>query len=316
MKLHHLIREQFSNLKLKTQQKHYPRVLDTTLKDCLDYMFPGEGFIRFYMRELMRDVKKTEVTDIRTLFNNVVDPRNLMFHIRDNLWLAQHLSCYAERLAGDNQKIPLSTLENFVGSSLVFDRKRREFEKNMVKAYIGECLNYRVDDFYSKSVEKIIETSSTNYDKLFRARVVNAMNFLGVDARSIEEGLELNGDLWQDEVMGVTFANRYAHLGVTASQGETFQIPNDDIMQTKSAYHKYAKHRNLKESHLIPPEELNSDAREVYDNWMALRRYEYQQKHQDVIKKLNKANFKQTKLNTKEVRRITEFLAQNDKQNS
>ena len=268
----------------------YPEILDTCLRDCLDYMFPGEGFVRFYLHDVVNDIKKTAVDDIRPLFKKTDDSRNLMFHIRDDAWLTEHLAYYVKRYQCPELETlnPLSTetLFKFVTTSPVFEKKRSEFEQHMIKAYINECLNYRSDDFFSRSIEKILETGSDNYDKLFRSRVINAMNYLGVKRYQTEIGLELNADMWRTEVMGLTFANRYRNLIVTSGKGRTLQLPLEDVVDRKSIYHKRVKQHNVKEFNLIPREKMQEDTCVLYDNWLCLREREYYLEHKYVIDQL------------------------------
>ena len=47
-------------VKNKTLSTQYPQILDTCLQDCLDHMFPGEGFVRFYMHDVVKDIKKNK----------------------------------------------------------------------------------------------------------------------------------------------------------------------------------------------------------------------------------------------------------------
>lgn len=316
MKLKDFLGNKFSKNILK--QKQYPQILDTCLGDCLDYMFPGEGFVHFYLRDVMRDIKKVKVADIRPLFQKSNDSRNLIFHIRDDAWLATHLQTYIQRFTCPELEnlgtLSLETIQKFVATSPVFNAKRCEFEQHIIKSYISECLDCRCDDFYSRSIEKILETGSANYDKLFRSRVINAMNFLGVDRFKTEEGLEINAGLWRQKVMGLTFANRYPNLKVTYSQGRTFQIPHEDVVDTKSAYHKYVNHRNVKESYLLPREDLQDSSRAIYDNWMCLREYEYYQEHKRVIDQLGTAT-KNMKTSPKTIKKIATNLANFEKQN-
>ena len=280
-------------VKNKTLSTQYPQILDTCLQDCLDHMFPGEGFVRFYMHDVVKDIKKVKVADIRTLFQKTDDARNLLFHIRDDAWLTEHLAYHLQRYTCPELEtlgaLSKDTLQKFVATSPVFDKQRCEFEQHLVKSYISECLDYKNDDFFSRSIEKILETGSENYDKLFRCRVIDAMNFLGVNRSKIEDGLELNADLWRRDVMGLAFANRYRDLGVTYTKGRTMQIPHEDVVDTKSAYHKYVNRRNITEYYLLPRADMSKRARTIYDKWMCLREYEYYLNHKNVIDRLGTA---------------------------
>ena len=303
----------------KKTQCAYPLILDDCLTECLEYMFPGEGFVRFYLHDVARDMQKLETADARPYFDKVSDARNLIFHIRDNAWLAQHLSyqlaCHpCAELAGQ-EKLSLATLEKFVAQSPKFDAKRREFEGYLVKSYISECLDYQSDDFYTRSIEKILESSSPNYDKLFRDRVVKAMKYLGVSEHSIETSLEVNAQLWRKDVMGLAFANRYHDLGVTYTKGRTFQIPHRDVVDTKSVYHKYVNHRNMPEVYLLPRENMKQPARTVYDNWLCLREYEYYLNHQKVIDEMGTAT-RSMKISRRQAKKIAQLLKDFEKQNS
>ena len=67
MKLIKFLAEKFKACTKKTQCE-YPLMLDDCLAECLEYMFPGEGFVRFYLHDITRDIKKLTTDDIRPYF--------------------------------------------------------------------------------------------------------------------------------------------------------------------------------------------------------------------------------------------------------
>jgi len=318
MKLGSFLNETFSR-KYLTNETQYPKVLDTSMHDCLDYMFPGESFAHFYVRDIVNDIKKSNIKDIHlldvdSLFNHCSDSRNLIFHMRDVNWLTRHLRYYIDNFSFKGLEnvgfVSLSMLQDFVANSPVFDAKRSEFEKYIVKAYIEECIDCKSDDFYSRSIEKILESGSPNYDKLFRSRVVNAMKFLGIGDESIETGLELNAPLWRKDVMDLSFANRYKNnLNITYTMGHYLQIPDEDLFDKKSVYHNYSKKAFIEEAYVLPRESLNGYTRSIYDKWFCLREYEYYHNHKKTIDKLNTAT-RNMKISRKQAKKIYAMMTE------
>ena len=293
---------------LKQQKQTYPTILD----EALGHVFPGEGFVRFHMHDMVKDIKQSKTQEIRSLFGDYTKSRNLIFHVRDNAWLAKYIKHNTE--IQQIRCLPLKDIENYVENSSMFNAERREFEQFLVKSYILECLDVRGDDFYSCSMEKLLESGSENCDKLFRSRVVNAMNYLGVDQQSIEFALEMNASLWRKNVMNLAFANRYKDCGVTYSLGRQLYLSNEEVVDSNSVYYKYG-HCKINEEYCLPRECLKKPLRVLYDNWICLREYEYYHNHKNVIDKLGTAT-RNMQIQHQDLKKITRLLHDYESKNS
>ena len=207
---------------------------------------------------------------------------NLPCHLRDNIWLAKMLK-YNNKLLYISTKKVLDYIEN----SELFNQKRREYEDSIVswqiKWMIGGGDNWITDPQYGGDFINMDE----NYDIGFRKGIVDTLSSIGMNKEVIEEGIEKNADIWRDIVMIHAFYNKYRPSMICADFSGFFGGKKDET------------------NNKVFLEEIDP---EFKDKWLKMRRYEYYQRHKDIIDKYG-SKHPDMMLNDKEVEELRKYLA-------
>lgn len=190
--------------------------------------------------------------------HNALIADNLPYHTRDNAWLAK----YTAHIVKDAQEdVEFRNVKKFVNTSADFDAFRCAYEQELTKQQIQYMLKGHHNFIMSEKYRTFDLESNPDYDKLFRSGVEDAMRNLGVDARSIEVGLENNAYLWREDTMQKAFHNRY--------------YPKITMPDANASAAEHKRYNLTKVAH--------------EDTWMRVRRYEYYQDHTEILDELNLA---------------------------
>lgn len=211
---------------------------------------------------------------------NNFNTSNMLVHSNDNQWLADCFQNYI--LKQDMFKI--QPVEKTTNSSLVvkkyvnlspkFKAKREEYARNIVKSYIsnwtvGGCM----DDFYCKRERKVELLHSKNFDKEIRNQFVLAMEFLNVNKKSIEAGIEGMADYWLEDSMKIAFKNHMRKMF-----GKNYNFDN-----------------------------ISPSFKRYENNWLAVRKREYFDEHRLSVKRYGRPN-KDMKMNNADLKVVRDEI--------
>ena len=164
------------------------------------------------------------------LYNIDMDDKNkkgnytakyLPFNTRDAEWLANFIANIIRQLqtelSQDGKKsayralgvVTAADVKPFVENSREFAAARDVYEQSLVKAYIKLLRNNTHNDFYTTALEKQVILKHKRCSQLFRNRICEAMNFLGIAENNIEIGIESNLYMWYARMQKHTFDNAY-----------------------------------------------------------------------------------------------------------
>lgn len=209
-----------------TPEKQFPQThlsIETILDECLKTLFPNE----VYILENMKNISRKDKT-----FTMSYNKGFLAYHSSDNNWLAHYLElAYAHlqsvknartgnSINSDIRKIPFGYIRQYVERSPKFEASRSQYEQNLVGAYIQLTQDFQKDDFYAKSFVKVADFNHPQYERLLRDRFVGAMKHLGMDAHSIEVGIEANAYRWRPNARVQTFINNYRDYDLVSLLGQ------------------------------------------------------------------------------------------------
>ena len=262
MKLKNLMVDNFEIARLRKLKDEYFQILD----NHLNYLFLGKAFAHQNIQELKRDDKK-----ITRIYND----RYLPFHTRDNDWLVKFINkkynndlktinnLTKRGVAAEKIKyVPVDYIQAYVGKSSRFEHKRREYEGNLVGAYLDIGMSSRENDFYANVETKKEEQKNANFDFLFRNRVVNAMKYLGLKDNTIESAIESKADLWRDKARKLAFVNTFNKRRIMLKQQDRAFLEKHNPQAVRK---------------------LRIAENTLFKTWNALRDMKYYKQHKAVI---------------------------------
>jgi len=134
MKLKQKILNGFDKLHLKI----YEQQLFMTLDKSLQGLFPSEAFITQTLDNLnMADKKYTFIYNVNFL----------PFHINDDDWLAEYVMAMTKfKRDLKDIKISFDSVKHYIKTSAKFNALRKEYENNLVRAYIKKLLDENLPD--------------------------------------------------------------------------------------------------------------------------------------------------------------------------
>lgn len=262
MKLKSMMVDNFELARLRKLRDEYFQILD----NHLNYLFLGKAFARQSVQELKRDDKK-----ITRIYND----RYLPFHTQDNNWLVKFINkkynndlkiinnLTKRGVATEKIKyVPVDYIQAYVGKSSRFDQKRREYEGNLIGAYLDIGMSSQENDFYANVETKKQEQKNANFDFLFRNRVVNAMKYLGIKDNTIESVIELKSDLWRDKARKLAFVNTFNKRRIMLKQQDRIFLEKHNPLAVRK---------------------LRIAENSLFKSWNALRDMKYYKQHKTVI---------------------------------
>lgn len=287
MKLKKLLKERFcqANLRLDANLKNDFAVLDQFVAD----FFPDYGEIN----KLLKGLKMSDKN-----FTCFYNANFLPFHTRDNEWLANYVERALSQLYSlsknlKNSKkesakkilpfrnlskdylyftpyrcitpVDFKSIQKYVKLSPKFNEKRCEYEQDLTTVYLNNWMIGSNTDFYCNADEKARIKKAPNYDKLLRENVLGAMKALGVNKKSAETSLELNGNSWREVSMYKAFYNEKGFF-------------NKEQL-------KFLARKNLP----LLSDLLNKEL-EYAETWVRLRKNEYYETHKNLINELGLTN--------------------------
>ena len=261
MKLRHIA------LNLQVGQK-YVQSLDSNLNK----IFPEIGFVAQNIKCLKQKTAGEVFMPERPLEFDFLLP----YYTRDVNWLETYVGIKLPNIRPD-------VISLYVRCSPKFDAVRSRYEQDLVTCYINEYKDYKNDDFHEKAEDKYLLRNSINYDKIFRNKVKETITELGVSECNVEFALEKSAALWRPEAMKVAFLNRYPQCGMSdyVRCGKRFNRGSEDDRQIS--------YYNERAWQLLPLGKLTDSQKALYNQWIALREYEYYQEHKKTINQLGLA---------------------------
>lgn len=131
------------------------------------------------------------------------------FHINDDDWLAEYVMEMTKfKRDLKDIKISFDSVKHYIKTSAKFNALRKEYENNLVRAYIKKLLDENSDDFFLSKKEKVNFMKNRNLDQVFPEKVAKVMMVFGLSYGATEEHIERNLDLWHHKTMHQTFYNR------------------------------------------------------------------------------------------------------------
>lgn len=287
MKLKNLLKERFCqvNLRLNENLKNDFAILDQFVAD----FFPDK-------EEIKKLFKGLTISDKN--FTYYYNANFLPFHTRDNGWLADYVERALSQLYSlskdtRNAKkesakkilpfrnlskdylyftpyrcvtpVDFKSIEKYVKLSPKFNEKRCEYEQDLTTVYLDNWLVGNTSDFYRTADAKARIKKAPNYDKLLRENVLGAMKTLGVNKKSAEISLELNGNSWREVSMYKAFYNE------------------------KGVFNKEQLKFLAKKNFPLLSDLLNKEL-EYAETWVRLRKNEYYEAHKGLIDELGLSN--------------------------
>ncbi len=263
------------------------------LDSYLSLIFQDENFILRELSQLGRFDKDTV---------NQIDERHLLFHIREDDWLAKFVYMRLDRIRtaelstrteNDASKPVLKyfspkKIEAYINQSVNFKNERAKYVENVVKAYIKILRDGNKDDFAVTGYKKEIYRKNVDYDKIFRYKVEKAMRFLSFGVNAFQRAIEKNADLWRDQVRRITFENN-------------FHVKRYLEPETKTKLQCVAPHKLA---------EINQFLEDIYQKWSTARDYNYYHDNQRAIDRLNYAS-SSMKMSEAEYKRISREVKEN-----
>lgn len=134
---------------------------------------------------------------------DVYDMVNLPYNLDDERWLAKMFQI-DQKLAD----IPYEEVLSFVRNSDIFNEKKRQYERTIVRWQINYSLyscDWNLNYLSNQNVKKFI--FSPYCDVMYRDYIVSSMLKLKIPREIIEEELERDGDVWRDMYMKRAFWN-------------------------------------------------------------------------------------------------------------
>ena len=257
MKLKQQILNGFDKLHLKVYEQKLFRDLDKVLLG----LFPSVPFVAESLNYLVMSDKK---------YTFIYNVNYLPFHTRDNDWLAEYVMKMTKRSLDNKKEISFDSAKRYVETSSKFQALRNEYENNLVREFMINLLDKDSANFFVSSEDKVSLRQDSNYDLLFREKVVKAMSALGMGKGIAEEYIERNLGLWHVKVMHRTFFNRvengYANIMDKAQRQKLAK--NDSV-----AWESFAN-KELQYLHL----------------WLLARENIYYKDHKDVIDRVGMSN--------------------------
>ena len=221
--------------------------------------------------------------------SNALEIKYLPCHLRDNLWLSLMLK-KEEELFGIN----FIKIYYFVSNSSLFQRKRNEYEQEIVKFQISWMMNGGEGWITKEEYGGSMVFLSPQCDLAFRKGIVDTLSRIGMNRDAIEEGIEKNAK-WRDILMDIAFSNEYEPVQAKFKGDHNHY---DDTFQDE-------KNVNLIK---LEPADL-----EFKNTWLKMRKYEYYQNHKSSVDKYGKVEPCML-LTDEEITAIKIYLAQKDKE--
>lgn len=197
------------------------------------------------------------------------DEHSLIQHLRDDKWLARELQQNKEL-----KDIYYGIIYNYVKTSVFFHKERHAYEQRIVKWQIEWMMSggdgWLVSDEFGGDFIKFDE----NYDIGFRLGIYRTLRAIQMDSETIEEGIEVNANLWRDICMRESFRNIYAPILGFAG---------------------------VKYNQMVPPSDEHLEA------WLKLRKYQYYQAHKVVVDKYGEVT-PEMKMSLEEVEELKNYL--------
>jgi len=257
MKLKQKILNGFDKLHLKI----YEQQLFMTLDKSLQGLFPSEAFITQTLDNLnMADKKYTFIYNVNFL----------PFHINDDDWLAEYVMAMTKfKRDLKDIKISFDGVKKYIKTSAKFNALRKEYENNLVRAYIKKLLDENSDDFFLSKKEKVNFMKNRNLDQVFPEKVAKVMMAFGLSYGAIEEHIERNLDLWHHKTMHKTFYNRIEQNNIgKINREQRFNLSIDNPVLWESFASKELKFFQL---------------------WMLEREKKHYDQHKDTIDRVGTA---------------------------
>ncbi len=249
--------ENFYQMGLTKAEKADFQVLDTFMENFFPKMDAIEQCLKTFCDN---DIRK--VLQLRVQKNKDYNMESMMVQSQNDKWLADYLQFYVMNnfVTGVYQNpqrnfansLTTNVVKKYVQISPKFKAKRSEFEQAVVMAYIQNwTANNCANDFYCKQEQKWAMSCSVDFDKGFRNKVKNAMQFLNIRDESIEAGIERTARYWRKDAMKLAFQNNYK---------KTFR-----------------KEYNFNTT--------DAKAKSYMNQWLALREHEYFNEHKVSVQK-------------------------------
>ena len=199
-------------------------------------------------------------------FGDDVRRENVAFHLRDDKWLVQYIDSIVNTVSVPTRNstekvhqlhVPVDSIKKYVKYADSFHARRNQFENDVIKAYVADCLN-------AQNFMLGTEVIADNYDELFRDKVVASLGQIKMDQHRVEACLEQNASLWRKPVMKRAFLN------------QNFLMTNEE--RAVLAAHNPQLYQQLK-----------SREKSNFQVWVRLREHDYYKKHQTMIDELGTA---------------------------
>lgn len=168
---------------------------------------------------------------------------NLPCHLRDNSWLSK---LFHQDLAKKGINIPTYAIKRFMDTSPLFETLRHNYELEIVKWQIDYMRHGGDGWLMPAGFDEFSLLFSNQVDVMFRGGVVKTLSAIGMNREVIEEGIELNADLWRDRYMNLSFSHEF-----------------EPVVFLKGS-----------------PEKASEEFRQ---NWLTLRNYNYYNNHKRVV---------------------------------
>lgn len=206
--------------------------------------------------------------------NKDYNHENLKFHIYDEKWLVSYIMHIIDffPIKNNNQKIKPNNIKSFIQIDPEFNAERERYEQSIIRNEINNLMDKcRNEKPYQESNTTKLISYNVNTDEVFRKIITTQLLKMGINAHSIEIGLEKNANLWRPQTMNWAYENEYVNplYLIDKKQASLNDCDFDRII------HKLAVYKKM---------------------WVNLREYNYYKKHQATIDELNLAteNMKDT----------------------
>lgn len=257
MKLTQQILNGFDKLHLKVYEQKLFRDLDKSLRG----LFPSASFVAESLNHLVMSDKK---------YTFIYNVNYLPFHTRDNDWLAEYIieMTKFKRNLESKKEISFASAKRYVEGSAKFQALRNAYENNLVREFMIKLLDKDSKNLLLNSEDMNSLRQDTNYDLLFREKVVKAMSALGMGKGIAEEYIERNLDVWYKKVMYKTFYNRLRKDAGHINKEQCQVLAENDIQLWESMATKELQYLHL---------------------WLSARENKHYQDHKDVIDRVGTA---------------------------
>ncbi|MBQ7973723.1 MAG: hypothetical protein IJ295_02090 [Clostridia bacterium] len=253
------------------------------LDDILGLIFPDKNQIIANLKTLKRSDKRQRFDKdglpIENDFLFEYNQKTLCFFSRSPEVLVKYINKILKEIRAGQvanqsrennqpvQKIPFideDVIIDYINKSENFKKRMDEYEFTVVTELINSALDENVDSFCISREQKMKMAKYSDYDEVFRNRIISAVDFMGMGTDFAEDCLEIRRDLWLENVRQKTFANNIcrAHANKINQQKVFLKEQKPELFQDLLG---------LRES--------------VYQSWCTLREQEYCRKHHKVVKK-------------------------------